>query len=74
MIGNLFSSEGLLFGLEEEGPAVKVAADEVAENLAEIDDEDVGVEELGGRGDEEIEGIGDGVGEATEYEDGHTQD
>ena len=49
MIGNLFSSEGLLFGLEEEGPAVEVAADEVAENLADVDDKDIGLEELGGR-------------------------
>ena len=64
----------VFFGLEEEGPAVEVAADEVAEDLAEVDDEDVGLEELGGRGDEEIEGVGDGVGEATEDEDGHAED
>ena len=74
MIGNLFSSEGLLIGLEEEGPAVEVAADEVAEHLAKVDDEDIGVEELGGRGDEEIEGVGDGVGEAAEDEDGHAEE
>ena len=74
MIGNLFSSEGLLFGLEEERPAVEVAADEVAEHLAKVDDEDIGVEELGGRGDEEIERIGDGVGEAAEDEDGYTEE
>ena len=49
MIGNLFSSEGLLFGLEEEGPAVEVAADKVAEILAKVDDKDIGLEELGGR-------------------------
>ena len=61
------------FGLEEEGPAVEVAADEVAEDLADVDDEDVSLEELVGRGDEEVEGVGDGVGEATEDEDGHTQ-
>ena len=73
MIGNLFSSEGLLFGLEEERPAVEVAADEVAEHLADVDDEDVGLEEQFGRRDKEIEGVGDGVGEATEDEDGHTQ-
>ena len=64
----------VFFGLEEEGPAVEVAADEVAEDLAEIDDENVGLEELGGRGDEEIEGVGDGVGEAAENEDGHAED
>ena len=46
MIGNLFSSEGLLFGLEEERPAVEVAADKVAENLADVDGEDVGLEQL----------------------------
>ena len=63
-----------LFGLEEEGPAVEVAADEVAEHLAEVDDENVGLEELVGRGDEEIEGVGDGVGEAAEDEDGHAED
>ena len=62
------------FGLEEEGPAIEIAADEVAEHLAEVDDEDVGLEKLGGRGDEEIEGIGDGVGEAAEDEDGHAED
>ena len=64
----------VFFGLEEEGPAVEVAADEVAEDLAEVDDENVGLEELGGGGDEEIEGVGDGVGEATEDEDGHAED
>ena len=63
-----------ILGLEEEGPAVEVAADEVTEDLAEIDDEDVGLEKLGGGGDEEIEGVGDGVGEATEDEDGHAED
>ena len=47
-----------ILGLEEERPAVEVAADEVAEDLAEIDDEDVGLEELVGRGDEEIERVG----------------
>ena len=62
------------FGLEEEGPAVEVAADEVAENLAEVDDEDIELEELGGGGDEEIEGVGDGVGEATEDKDGYAED
>ena len=61
------------FGLEEEGPAVEVAADEVAEHLADVDDEDVGLEELAGRGDEEIEGVGDGVGEAAEDKDGHAE-
>ena len=61
------------FGLEEEGPAVEVAADEVAEHLADVDDEDVGLEELAGRGDEEIEGVSDGVGKAAKDKDGHTQ-
>ena len=63
----------LLLGLEEEGPAVEVAADEVAEYLAEVDDEDIGLEELGGGRDEEVEGVSDGVGEAAEDEDGYTQ-
>ena len=62
------------FRLEEERPAVEVAADEVAENLADVDDEDVGLEELFGWGDKEIEGVGDGVGEAAENEDGHAED
>ena len=64
----------VFFGLEEEDPAVEVAADEVAEDLAEVDDEDVGLEELFGWGDKEIEGVGDGVGEAAEDEDGHAKD
>ncbi len=63
----------VFLGLEEERPAIEVAADEVAEYLADIDDEDIGLEELVGRGDEEIEGVGDGVGESAEDEDGHTQ-
>ena len=37
-----------VFWLEEERPAVEVAADEVAENLAEVDDEDGGLEKLVG--------------------------
>ena len=68
-----FMSLGFV-GLEEERPAVEVAADEIAEDLAEIDDEDVGLEELVGWGDEEIEGVGDGVSEATEDEDGYAED
>ena len=64
----------VFLGLEEERPAVEVAADEVAKHLAGVDDEDVGLEQLVGRGDEEIEGVGDGVGEAAEDEDGHTED
>ena len=63
----------VFLGLEEERPAVEVAADEVAKHLADVDDEDVGLEELVDRGDEEIEGVGDGVGEAAEDEDGHTE-
>ena len=60
-------------GFEEERPAVEVAADEVAEDLAEVDDEDGGLENLVGGGNEEVEGIGDGVGEAAEDEDGYAQ-
>ena len=70
----LFFSERHLLGLEEERPAVEVAADEVAEDLADVDDEDIGLQELVGWRDKEIEGIGDGVGEAAENEDGHTKD
>ena len=63
----------VFFGLEEERPAIEVAADEVAEHLADVDDEDGGLEKLVCGRDEEIEGIGDGVGEAAEDEDGHTE-
>ena len=64
----------VFLGLEEERPAVEVAADEVAKHLADVDDEDIGLEQLVSRGDEEIEGVGDRVGEAAEDEDGHTED
>ena len=42
----LFLSGRQFFWLEEERPAVEVAADEVAEDLAEVDDEDGGLEHL----------------------------
>ena len=64
----------VFLGFEEERPAVEVAADEVAKHLADIDDEDIGLEQLVSRGDEEIEGVGDRVGESAEDEDGHTED
>ena len=64
----------VFLGLEEERPAVEVAANEVAEYLADVDDEDIGLEQLVSRGDEEIEGVGDRVGESAEDEDGHTED
>jgi hypothetical protein len=42
----LFLSGRHFLGLEEERPAVEVAADEVAEDLAEVDDENGGLEDL----------------------------
>ena len=74
MTVSYFSPNSGFFGLEEERPAVEVAADEVAEHLADVDDEDISLEEQVGWRDEEIEGVGDGVGEAAEDEDGHAQE
>ena len=69
----ILSERHLFLGLEEEGPAVEVATDEVAKDLTEVDDEDGGLEYLIWGRDEEVEGVGNRVGEATENEDGHAQ-
>ena len=74
MTVSYFAPNSGFFGLEEERPAVEVAADEVAEHLADVDDEDISLEEQVGWRDEEIEGVGDGVGEAAEDEDRYTEE
>jgi hypothetical protein len=49
MTVSYFSPNSGFFGLEEERPAVEVATHEIAEHLADVDDKDIGLEELGGR-------------------------
>lgn len=58
---------------EEEQPTVEVAAHKVAKHLAQIDYQHICLQQLAGRRNEEIEGVGNGVGKAAQNEHGHAQ-
>ncbi len=58
---------------EKRHPAEEVTTHEVTQHLTDIDDEDLRLQQLLRGRDEEIESIGNAMGEATEDEDGHTQ-
>ena len=56
---------------KEQCPAIEITTDKITKHLTEVDNEDVGLEQLSGRRYQEVEGIGNWVGKATEDEDGH---
>ena len=59
-------------GCKEQRPAIEITTDKIAKHLTEVNDKNVGLEQLSGRWYQEVEGIGNWVGKAAEDEDRHT--